>query len=79
MTNPHSALCRCDSHSFRNVTKPDVYLALIFTLTNRVWHFFDVMAGSVPRWVMLNAGMVEAGKEICGPGITMLSLGSSAA
>ena len=50
----------------------------MFTLANRDWHFFDVRAGSVPRWVTVNAGIVETGKVICGPGTTMLSLGSSA-
>lgn len=49
----------------------------VFTFANRDWHFFDAMAGSVPRWVMVNAGTVDTGKEIWGPGTTMFSLGSS--
>lgn len=50
----------------------------MFTLASCDWHFLDVMVGSVPLWVTVNAGMVETGKEICGPGTTTLSLGSSA-
>lgn len=50
---------------------------LRLTLASRGWHFFDAMAGSVPRWV--NGGTVETvGGGICGPGTTRLSLGSSA-
>lgn len=51
---------------------------LTFTLTGRDWHFFDRMAGSVPRRV--NGGTVETavGVGSCGPGTTRLSLGSSA-
>lgn len=46
---------------------------LALTLASRDWHFFDAMAGSVPRWV--NG---DAAGAICGPGTTRLSLGSSA-
>ena len=42
------------------------------------WHFLEVVAGSVPRWLRVTAGTLETGEEICGPGTTMLSLGSSA-
>lgn len=63
--------------TFMNVT-PDVCSRTTFTLANRDWHFFDVMAGSEPRWVTAKAGMVETGEVISGPGRTMLSLGSSA-
>lgn len=49
---------------------------LALTLASRDWHFFDAMAGSVPRWV--KGGTVETAGAICGPGTTRLSLGSSA-
>lgn len=51
----------------------------VFTLASRRdCHFLDTMAGSVPRWVTVSAGTVETAEEICGPGTTRFSLGSSA-
>lgn len=65
------------NEEFKNV-KILVSVILVFTLANCDWHFLDVIVGSVPLWVTVNTGIVETGKEICGPGTTTLSFGSSA-